>query len=77
MPLRLTSILNWAPAPTLCVQVMACTVPIVQMTAVLGEVTVTLAGDQRERAAHAVAVKPFADTRTIAVVLAAPVAVQA
>ena len=56
---------------------MARTVPIVQMTAVLGDVTVTLPATSENVPLTPLAVKPFADTRTIAVVLAAPVAVQA
>src|SRR5262245_13197521 len=56
---------------------MAWTVPTVQVTAVLGEVTVMLAATSENVPLTLVALKPFADTRTFAVVLAGPVAVQA
>src|SRR4051794_28980257 len=77
IPLRLISILNCALAPRLCVHVMARTVPLVHVTAVLGEVTVTLAATSENLPLTPLAKKPFADTPTIAVVVADPVAVQA
>ena len=52
-PLRLTSIMNWAPRPKLCVQVMACTVPTVQATTRVGRGHRDAPGDQGELAAQA------------------------
>lgn len=74
--LRLTSILNRAPVPPLCVQVMAWTLPISQVTAVLGEVTATVPATNENLPLVATAVVLFDDTRTIAEVVTVPATVQ-
>ena len=74
--LRLTSILNSAPTPALCVQVMAWTLPTSQVTAVLGDVTVTVPATKVNLPLVAIAVVLFEETRTIADVVTVPATVQ-
>ena len=73
--LRLTSILNSAPTPALCVQVTAWTLLTSQVTAVLGDVTVTVPATKENFPLVATAVVLFEETRTIADVVAVPATV--
>ena len=74
--LRLTSILNSAPVPALCVQVIAWTLPTSHVTAVLGDVTVTVPATNANLPLVATAVVLFEETRTIADVVTVPATVQ-